>query len=343
MTISIVVPVYNAEQYLFECINSVLTQSYQNFELILVDDGSKDSSGKICDEYGCKDARIKVIHQQNGGVTSARRKGVEEAHGEWVSFVDADDKVTSDGIKVLADYITKDPELDIIEGSYTWFYPDGTSKVRPNVSIEKGPTYYNGHDYALSLCQEKGVSRGPWSKLIRKSILLKSDALNIPRWITNREDTMMLTFAAKSIRKHVLLADSVYLYRQQFGETAIGNKKSLKYWSDYLEYYADHALEGKEEKWQDVFEATVVNVFGMIVHGGNIITGRMPEYFEKNLMPVLKKNKSNLHRADATYVSILNLPKVIRYPLCIILHTSFSLKRRLLGKYFALRSRKTEM
>ena len=89
--LSIIVPVYNVSRYLYGCIESILNQEFQDFELILVDDGSVDDSGKICDEYAGKDNRIHVIHQKNGGVSSARNTGIENASGKYIAFVDADD------------------------------------------------------------------------------------------------------------------------------------------------------------------------------------------------------------------------------------------------------------
>ena len=91
--VSIIVPVYNVEQYLRRCIESILSQTYHNFELILVDDGSTDSSGAICDEYALADERIHVIHKPNGGVSSARNAGIDTAKGEYILFVDSDDRV----------------------------------------------------------------------------------------------------------------------------------------------------------------------------------------------------------------------------------------------------------
>lgn len=337
--VTIVIPVYNAEKYLGECIDSVLSQSFSDFELILVDDGSKDSSGKICDEYAKKDERIRVIHQPNGGVTSARKAGVEAALAKWIMFVDADDKVTTDGLLRLVEEQQKDPELDIIEGSYQWFYPDGTTKVRPNVAIENGPIYYNGHDYALSLCQEYGAFRGPCAKLIKRSLLIEGRAFDIPRWITNREDTMMLTIAAHNVRKHVMIPAVVYYYRQQFGKSAISNKLSFNYWSDYLEYFLGKATIDKDGDWEDVFQMTVINVFGMMVHGGIIKTGYMTYYFKKTVLPILKQHIPNMHKSDRTYVQIMSMSGIVRYPICVILHVFFIIKRSLLGKYFALQSR----
>ena len=84
--ISVIVPVYNVEKYLGQCIDSILKQSFQNFELLLIDDGSPDESGKICDEYAAKDGRVRVFHKENGGVSSARNVGLDNAAGQWVAF-----------------------------------------------------------------------------------------------------------------------------------------------------------------------------------------------------------------------------------------------------------------
>ena len=94
--ISVIVPVYNVEQYLPRCIDSILAQTFTDFEVLLIDDGSTDESGKICDEYAKKDSRIRVFHKKNGGVSSARNTGLDNAHSEWVAFVDSDDTLDVD-------------------------------------------------------------------------------------------------------------------------------------------------------------------------------------------------------------------------------------------------------
>ncbi|MGM9777450.1 MAG: glycosyltransferase family 2 protein [Prevotella sp.] len=99
--VSIIVPVYKAEKYIHQCVDSLLAQTYTNIEVILVDDGSPDNCGAICDEYAAKDSRVKLFHQQNGGVSAARNTGLANAFGEWITFVDADDKVTDDYIEKL--------------------------------------------------------------------------------------------------------------------------------------------------------------------------------------------------------------------------------------------------
>lgn len=99
--VSIVIPVYNVEKYLKKCIDSVINQSYKNIEIILVDDGSKDLSGQLCDEYASRDKRIKVIHKENGGLSDARNAGIDIANGKYITFIDSDDYVSLDYVEYL--------------------------------------------------------------------------------------------------------------------------------------------------------------------------------------------------------------------------------------------------
>ena len=99
--ISVIVPVYNVEKYLDNCINSIVNQTYDNLEILLVDDGSKDNSGSLCDEWALRDNRIKVIHKQNGGASSARNAGLDAATGEYIGFVDADDYIDIDMYEIM--------------------------------------------------------------------------------------------------------------------------------------------------------------------------------------------------------------------------------------------------
>ena len=105
--ISVIVPVYNVEEYLSRCVDSILAQSYENLEVILVDDGAKDASGAICDDFAVKDPRVKVIHKENGGLSSARNRGLEAATGEYIAFVDSDDWITPDAYEHLLHLMEK--------------------------------------------------------------------------------------------------------------------------------------------------------------------------------------------------------------------------------------------
>lgn len=121
--VSIIIPVYNAEAYLHRCISAILSQAYEAWELILVDDGSTDASGPICDGYAAKDSRIKVVHQLNGGVSKARNKGLDCATGEWITFSDADDWLEHDA---LTRFMENSDDCDIIRSGYYRVSEDGT-------------------------------------------------------------------------------------------------------------------------------------------------------------------------------------------------------------------------
>ncbi|MDE5885512.1 MAG: glycosyltransferase [Oscillospiraceae bacterium] len=113
--ISVIVPIYNVETYLPRCIDSVLAQSFRNFELLLIDDGATDSSGKICDEYVKKDERIHVFHKKNGGPSDARNYGIEKAEGEYLTFIDPDDYIAANYLEVLYQMLTsQDADISIV-------------------------------------------------------------------------------------------------------------------------------------------------------------------------------------------------------------------------------------
>ena len=125
--ISIIIPVYNVSQYLNECIQSVVNQSYNDFECILIDDGSSDGSEIICDQWEQKDSRIKVIHQPNQGGATARNRGITEALGEYIAFIDSDDWIDSDYLYQLVQPIEK-YNVDLVVCGLQQHYSDGTSK-----------------------------------------------------------------------------------------------------------------------------------------------------------------------------------------------------------------------
>lgn len=112
--ISVVIPIYNVEEYIHRCVDSVIHQTYENLEIILVDDGSPDNCGKICDEYASKDPRVRVIHKQNAGVGAARNDGIKAAIGEWITFIDSDDWVDPDYFKAVFDEMRDYDKLDVI-------------------------------------------------------------------------------------------------------------------------------------------------------------------------------------------------------------------------------------
>ncbi|EGP5489252.1 glycosyltransferase, partial [Enterococcus faecium] len=128
--ISIIVPVYKVEPYLRKCVDSILAQTFTDFEVILVDDGSPDNSGKICDEYASKDSRVRVIHKKNGGLSSARNAGIDVARGKYLGFVDSDDYIEKDMYELLYDNIVKEQADLSICGIYD-IYAGKKVKILP--------------------------------------------------------------------------------------------------------------------------------------------------------------------------------------------------------------------
>ncbi|WP_227166600.1 glycosyltransferase, partial [Enterococcus faecium] len=126
--ISIIVPVYKVEKYLRKCVDSILAQTFTDFEVILVDDGSPDNSGKICDEYAEKDNRVRVIHKENGGLSSARNAGIDVARGKYLGFVDSDDYIDEDMYEILYENL-KIHDADISSVELIPFYGDRYKKA----------------------------------------------------------------------------------------------------------------------------------------------------------------------------------------------------------------------
>lgn len=145
-TLSIIVPVYNVEQYLPKCIDSVLTQSFSDFELILVDDGSTDGSGRICDDYAQKDSRIKAVHKQNGGQGPARNTGLDIARGRYISFIDSDDYISEDLYEKNIPILLNDETIDILQFPIRFVYED--KEVDFNIpNYEAGKHLYSKKEF----------------------------------------------------------------------------------------------------------------------------------------------------------------------------------------------------
>ena len=169
--VSVIVPIYNSEDTIAVCIKSILSQTFTNLEIILVDDGSSDKSGNICDDYAIKDNRILVIHQPNQGRSRARSVGVENAHGEWIFFVDSDDTLPETAIALL--YEKTDSNTDIILGN--------------------GYTLLNEHrdvipmsDFRHLAVRGEGTIGVPWGSLYRK-VIVTPYLFDLPCHIINGE------------------------------------------------------------------------------------------------------------------------------------------------------------
>lgn len=191
--VSIIVPVYNAEKYLNRCIDSILSQTMADFELLLIDDGSKDESGHICDEYAENDARVRVFHKPNGGVSSARNLGLDNAKGEWITFVDADDVIRACFSDIDWNILSEDL---ICFPSYS-IYDDST--VFLNSIERRDGIYMPAKSFYCGILYEV-VLRTTWSKLFKHSLI---DDLRFNENIKIGEDQLYILqylYKTKSIR-----------------------------------------------------------------------------------------------------------------------------------------------
>ncbi|MCQ2424564.1 MAG: glycosyltransferase [Lachnospiraceae bacterium] len=205
--ISVIVPVYNVEKYLCRCVDSILSQNYPDFELILVDDGSPDNCGKICDEYAGKDSRVTVIHQENGGLSAARNAGIEYAlktDSEWLTFIDSDDWVHKDYLKLLFDGVTEENvKISICQYTKTEsFLPDENeySYCCSNHHIIKTELIYSEPINAIQACTKL------YHRSLFESVRFPVGKINEDRFTTHR-----LLFQTDRI---TVIAEKLYYYFQ---------------------------------------------------------------------------------------------------------------------------------
>lgn len=226
--ISVIVPVYNAEAFLHRSVGSVLKQCYRHWELLLVDDGSKDKSGLICDELASKDERIRVFHTVNQGAACARFYGVQQAKGELVCFMDADDSMPCDALSVLYGYYSK-YQVDIVVGGYRKVYEEGATYDR-SLSFQK----LTGQEYLFSLMSGNWKLYGPWAKLMKKS-LFTIQYPKISEQIKVGEDLLMNVYLSTQARTVVFIPEVVYDYHLVETSASCTHKYTVGYMRQYLE------------------------------------------------------------------------------------------------------------
>lgn len=202
--VSIIVPVYNAEKYLNRCIDSILSQTMTDFELLLIDDGSKDNSGRICDEYAEKDARVRVFHKPNGGVSSARNLGLDNAKGKWITFVDADDRCSCNYLEHLLSKVDDDTDLII---SYAVICDSTGEKAEVYPEYRVNATNFE----RLFVDSDMHWHTSPWAKLYRASIIYEN-SLRFNEMMHIGEDADFLFSFMLITDKNYVSSDTDYYY-----------------------------------------------------------------------------------------------------------------------------------
>ncbi len=213
--VSIIIPVYNVKAYLLDCLNSIINQTEIDWEAILIDDGSTDGSGVICDEYSHKDCRFKVIHQENSGAARAKNIGLDYASGEYIAFVDSDDTVENTWLATCLQHLQ---EFDVVEYGFDLLFPEG---YKQNDLIVKQE--FNVVEY-LDQYLENWQCSLFWNKIFKSSLLQDVRFHNERRCIDDEFFTYKVLSSAKKI---IRISDVLYHYRQR-GSSAVYNSKNFE-------------------------------------------------------------------------------------------------------------------
>lgn len=296
--VSIIVPVYKTEQYLEQCINSILSQTYPNFELILVDDGSPDNSPAICDKYSVFDRRIHVIHKKNGGVSSSRKAGIEFASGDYIMFVDSDDWIEPDTLSAcieaacqhdagcvmfsyIKEYINKSIKCPLFTNTFSLDEALSEALVHRRIIGIKGQEWK--HPEQIDKCSTM------WGKLYRKSVVNQGRIIS-ERIVGTSEDTLFNIYALENCRI-TYIQKYFYHYRKAniVSITSCYKPQLAEKWDTLYELIWEYISQSThKEEYQNIFLNRVA--CGMIGLGLNELEskGRTLEK-SRRLKSILKK------------------------------------------------------
>ena len=316
--ISIIVPVYNVEKYLEKCVYSILNQSYKNLEVILVNDGSNDNSGKICDELSREDSRIKVYHKDNGGLSDARNYGVAKANGEYVGFVDSDDYIDQYMYENLYKAIRK-YNTQIAECGITRVYKN--NKLRP---------HYDGEEYSLVVDREGYLKEYLENKKVYGAAvckLLSIDLAKVLKFPDGKvyEDVFYTLELLKKVDKYTLISGNYYYY--YIRGNSITTKKFSSRDMDYIEIIdkiGEYTLNNYSKLKEKLFIRqgfAYLSIFNQIIQLNDY--RQIPEY--SIIIDKLKNIRSNI---------IFNklAPKSLKIAI-ILLNINEGLYKKVLKKY----------
>ena len=217
--VSIIVPVYQVEKYIRQCVDSILAQTFTDFELILVDDGSKDGSGEICDEYAGMDERVKVVHKENGGLSDARNRGMDQAVGKYFMFVDSDDYIAPTMLESLYSSMRRE-NADIVVCNFRFTFDNASEK---NFSTEVKAEVLTGAEIFYDRKNERnyGIWTVAWNKLYKRETIGKVRF----RFGKYHEDEFWANDIYQMDIKVVTIPECLYYYRQR--EDSIMGKKDI--------------------------------------------------------------------------------------------------------------------
>lgn len=223
--VSIIVPVYNVEDYLKICLDSIINQTYKNLEIILVNDGSTDRSGKICDEYSKVENRIFVKHNENHGVSYSRNYGINLAKGKYLMFIDSDDSIKPTYVEKMVSAIEEQENIDLVICRYENIYYNYKNEIVVNNKELTG-------NYAKDLIKLYFSSCGPYVKLFKTEIITKWN-IHFPEDISFSEDRIFNYEYVKHIRRYSFIDEVLYSYSHK-NENSLSKSRSYKSYNDAI-------------------------------------------------------------------------------------------------------------
>ncbi len=286
--ISVIVPIYKVEKYLTKCIDSIIVQSYKNLEIILVNDGSPDNCSQICDEYEKKDMRIKVIHKENGGLSSARNAGLDIANGEYIGFVDSDDSIHEDMYKVLYNNLVEN-NADISQCSIVLDDSEHT--------IEKQKTtIYSGVNFFKATVEHK-LSMTVWNNLYKAKIWSET------RFLDGYYYEDVLAFPKIDAFNPKVVKTNLQLYRYNRQDTGILRMKKnmlhLRSKEKIFEVMLGY-LKGKEEFKQlaDFYACQNIPAYRSIIQKNENITKEQAKKHNTKMHTIFKQHFTNAKKCE---------------------------------------------
>lgn len=292
-TISVIVPVYNVEKYLEECVESVLSQTFTDYELLLIDDGSTDSSGDLCDQIAKRDTRVRVFHKSNGGLSSARNKGMDEAEGDWIVFLDSDDKwADKDGLGRLYDYATRN-NLDALRFEYQSMNDDMTVRLPQKVTDKQ-------------MCCNKVLSNfelvkygiaGEWFSVL---FLLRREFVDVQRYNTNLSFLEDMDFYCRLFATHECrcgyVADAFYLYRKREGSLSFSPRvDQLKCSFGMCDVFWNQSRQLEDKKMQQLYVH-----YSVMMYYWTLQTVASDVYYRDRVRIIEELNLEQVHKNTKT-------------------------------------------
>ncbi len=305
---SVIVPVYKVEKYLDDCVQSILQQTFKDFELILVDDGSPDNCPAMCDKYVQQDSRVSVLHKKNGGLSDARNQGVSVSKGEYVLFVDSDDKYKNlDGFAALSERIGKYHE-DVIQISSEDFFQDSGKRVLARGNYDLGIINNGDKNTTVDYLFESGQFAGSaWLMCVKRSLLIEND-ITFPIGVT-AEDYGWLISVISNANTYGTVNELIYEYKKGMAESITSKPRVSGIRGIYIALQnwrkANNCSQGLNEFAAYIYLVMLLNYSGLTKEE------RVATYnILKNDAVVLNKSKKNKNKCVAYLISMLGIDKV---------------------------------